>query len=590
MKRFFKYAGLGLLLLIVGYVAYGFVAKALTPRPDLDLPAAPKTSYAARPLSEITMPPFNPMAAQGVFPMPHAEPAQQDATALPGPMDRSRRLADEEKQYVHLGPGYFGAYTTGKYADGTRLLWANGVNGLYKIDEETYEIYDHLPTPEAREYTREWAEGITAGLNDDNGTWGLIDSVRAIMPLTSLSGIYAVVGKNGWIYLANKDGSILAYGDAVEGDPRSKIELKAKFKMPEGEAGPSVGMNMTFDGWIVFPTENGYLVAVSQDLKQYRSIRIKHADTEDTSNKGVGNGWIRNSIAIDEAGGIYVASRNHMHKVMWNGDQFSVDEKDGAWTAEYRNGTGAGTGATPSLMGFGDEDKFVVITDGDIRMNVTLFWRDDIPDGWKAPEGAPSRRIAGLAPATMGELDVQAIQSEQSVIVAGYGALVVNNNPRNMPFFLPEDRYMLGFFIGPLGSNPKFQPYGVQKFQWNPDSKALETAWVNEKVSSPNGVPWVSLATQQVYLIGARGNEWTLEAIDWRSGKSSFHYIIGGQKWNSEYSGPIIDEQGRVPYGTMFGRARIQPKTGLPANDLRSKDAASEVGKENAKKQDGEKL
>jgi hypothetical protein len=70
-------------------------------------------------------------------------------------------------------------------------------------------------------------------------------------------------------------------------------------------------------------------------------------------------------------------------------------------------------------MGFGDEDRFVVLTDGDIRMNVVLMWRDEIPEDWEQLDGAPSRRIAGQAPADMGEQKVTAIQSEQTVIVAG---------------------------------------------------------------------------------------------------------------------------------------------------------------------------
>ncbi len=565
MKRTLKALGAFLLALICGYMIYGYVKEATQDRPDLDLALAPPATTGVRSVSEIAMPPINPMAAQGVNPLPHGEPAQQDSTILPGPIDKTRRLEKSELAFVHLGPGHFGAFNSSEYPDGRRILWTNGVNGLYKLDYETYEIYDHLPTAQAKEFTQEWAEGITADLNENNGTSALYTSYKAISPLMSLSGIYTVVGRNGWIYIAKKDGSVVAYGDSVKNDPASKIELKAEFQLPKELAGASIGMNMTFDGWIIFPMEQGHLIAVSEDLQDYRAIRLKHADTENTETQSVGYGWVRNSIAIDKDGGIYVASRNHMHKVVWDGDQFSTDEKGGAWTARYRNGTGEGTGATPSLMGFGNEDKFVTITDGDIRMNVTLFWRDDIPKGWKAPEGAPSNRIAGMAPASMGKLDVQKIQSEQTVIVAGYGALVVNNRPRNIPFFLPKDGNSLGLLNGPLGGNPKFQPYGVQKFQWNPEKKRLEMAWVNETMSSPNGVPWVSLGSGQVYLMGARDNEWTMEALDWATGKPTFHYILGGQKWNNQYSGPTIDEKGRVFVGTMWGRARIQPKTALPA-------------------------
>ena len=42
-----------------------------------------------------------------------------------------------------------------------------------------------------------------------------------------------------------------------------------------------------------------------------------------------------------------------------------------------------------------------------------------------------------MLPADMGDPDLREIQSEQSVVVAGYGALVVNNVPRNVPWYLP---------------------------------------------------------------------------------------------------------------------------------------------------------
>ena len=41
---------------------------------------------------------------------------------------------------------------------------------------------------------------------------------------------------------------------------------------------------------------------------------------------------------------------------------------------------GFGSGSTPTLMGFGDdEDKLVVITDGAKRVKLAAFWRDEIP-------------------------------------------------------------------------------------------------------------------------------------------------------------------------------------------------------------------
>lgn len=502
--------------------------------------------------------PHNPFAAASTQPMPHGDPAQQDATYVNGPMDHSRQLRDDELAYQHLGPGYIGAFLSSPYGDGTRVLWTNGVNGLYKLDAETLEIFDHIPTKMAAQWTQDWAEDSIEALDNDNSIAALPRAIEDSKALQDLSGIYVAIGANNWAYIADKDGSITAYGDRREGDPTSPIELKGRFQMPREAAGSTLGMNISYDGWIMLPTTDGWLVAVTQDLEEYRLIRLSNPTGESTETQRVGYGWVRNSLAIDKDGGIYIASRNHMHKVVWDGDKFSTDATDGAWVAQYSNDLGGGTGSTPSLMGFGDEDKFVVITDGNKLMNVVLFWRDDVPEGWDQIPGAPSRRIAGMAPASMGPLDLKAVQTEQSVVVAGYGAFVVNNTPNNIPDGFPSNGH--GLLVGALGANPHYQPFGVQKMEWNPETREFKSAWVNTEVSSPNGVPEVSLGTNHVYFIGARNNNWTLEALNWDTGASTFHYVIGGNRWNSQYSSPIPDGFGGMMYGTTWGRARIAPK------------------------------
>lgn len=502
--------------------------------------------------------PKNPFAADGVYPMPHGEPAQQDATAIAGPLDESRRLNPDEIQYVFTGPASIGAYTSPRYPDGRRVLWLNVINGVMKIDDQTYEILAQLSSDLSATYTEDFAEEFIATFNANNGPRSIPKATEASSILKDISGIYTIVDKDNRFYVAKKDGSIIVYGDAVEGDASSEIVIKDRFKMPPEATGATLGMNLTYDGWIIVPTEQGYIVAVSRDLSEHHLVRLRHAGEEDTASQGVGYGWVRNSLAIDEAGGIYVASRNHMHKVIWTGEGFSTDVKDGAWTARYPNSTGSGTGATPSLMGFGEEDRFVVITDGEARMNVTLFWRDNIPEEWEQLEGAPSRRIAGLAPVTMGELNLRQIQTEQSAVVGGYGVFVVNNTPRNKPEQLPERAS--GVLVGPLGSNTLFQPFGVEKFEWDPATRLFKSVWVNTKVSSPNAVPYVSLGSNRVYFIGARDNEWTMEALDWDTGESDFHYIIGDQRFNSLYSGLAINADGSLMYGTSWGRAKIKPE------------------------------
>ena len=105
-------------------------------------------------------------------------------------------------------------------------------------------------------------------------------------------------------------------------------------------------------------------------------------------------------------------------------------------------------------MGFGDEDRFVVLTDGDKVMNMVLFWRDEIPPRLAGDRGAPSRRIAGMLRADIGRSDASAVQTEQSVVVGGYGAFVVNNAPASKPVARIPD----GAYVGLAGHHLDFTP------------------------------------------------------------------------------------------------------------------------------------
>jgi hypothetical protein len=504
------------------------------------------------------LPPRNPFLADSHYAIGHGDSAQQDSVALPGPRGPSRALAPDEIDYAAVGPGHFGAATSGPYPDGRRVLWSNGLDRIAKLDHDSFEVLASHPLPGARAYGEDEADASIAAFDASNeGFLAVLRALREARKLRDLSGVYTLLDRDGLYYIGEKRGAIAAWGDAVPGERASAIERKREFALPAHATGSLVGMNLTFDGWLVVATEHGWLLALARDFSRQHSVRLRHSEGAEAKASGPGYGWVRNGLAIDAQGGIYVASQDHLHKVVWTGERLSTDETDGAWSARYRNDWGHGSGATPSLMGFGAEDRFAVITDGARVMNLTLFWRDAIPEGWEPPPGAPDRRIAGMLPAHMGDPGLAEIQSEQSVVVAGYGALVVNNVPRQVPWWLPERAAAL--LVGYLGSSPRHQPFGVQKFRWSPERRRLEEAWVNTELSSPSCVPLVSHTSGFVYLVGARANRWTLEALAWESGASAFHYEIGGQRYNPFFSGTLLDEAGRIHYGTPWGRVRLEP-------------------------------
>ena len=96
----------------------------------------------------------------------------------------------------------------------------------------------------------------------------------------------------------------------------------------------------------------------------------------------------------------------------------------------------------------------------------------------------------------MGDTELPAIQTEQSITVSGYGAMTVNNEPASIPADYPaRGRRLLVFY---LGHKPEYTPSGLHKYEWDPAARELREAWVNTTVSSPNSVPFVAQASDLV--------------------------------------------------------------------------------------------
>jgi hypothetical protein len=517
-------------------------------------------------------PPQNPFLADSSFPLPHGDSAQSTSAPQPGPTGPTKilTLGTGEITYTASGPFQFGSFTSSPYPNGRRVMWSSGADRIVKWDHDTLDVIAQYKL-QGKPY-RNAGDGEVAirRLNFLPLPLKFIYMLTDLVPLlTDLSGIYSMIDLNNEFYVAGQiadDGTqgVTVYGDIEVGNPDSLIEIKRQWALPAITTGPLVGMNMTFDGRIVLVTEHGWVLTVERDFSNYSVGRMTFGVDEDpTACDGAGFCWVRNSFAVDELGGIYIASKDHMHKVVWTGSVVSTDPADGAWRARYSNDRGFGTGSTPSLMGFGnDPDKFVVITDGDALMNVTLFWRDEIPDGWAPPAGAPSNRIAGMLPADMGPLELTEVQTEQSVLISGYRALVVNNEPRNVPDALGSiDPRLNALIVGFLGNEPLLQPFGLQQFEWKKGNDTFKEKWVNTDVSSLNGVPIVSRDSNLLYTVGARNGVYTLEALDWKTGGEAFHWFLGGSRFNSLYSGILLNENGDIHFNTLWGKVLLQPSS-----------------------------
>jgi hypothetical protein len=509
--------------------------------------------------------PRNPFLADSSYALAHGRCDQQDNSPVDGPTGPTEVLGEADIDYVWLGPGHFGGLTSGTYPDGKRVIWSNGRQQIAKLDYETLEVLAAFPVGDEVAMDEAAMRAGLAGLDDLRGDEAIEHAmVLAMTFMTGLDGIYSVLDSDHTLFLGRKTGAV-AYAEVDPSDRHSAIVEKARWDKPDHIQGFFVGANMTFDGRLVLTTDHGWIVVLERDFSGYEAVQItggaehgaEYCARMEAERGNTGYGWVRTSICIDEDNGIYISSVDHSHKVIWTGERLSLDPADGAWIAEYSNTSGVGSGTTPSLMGFGsDEDHFVVLGDGDEVVNITLMWRDEIPADWEQLPGAPSRRIAGMGPANMGDPDLQAIQTEQSITVSGYGAMTVNNEPS----FIPDKMIgipsrLLVFF---LGHDPVYTPHGLHKFEWDPEARELREAWINTDVSSPNSVPFVGEGSDLVYTCGARDRSWTIEALAWSTGAASHHYVLGGSRFNSLGGGVHLDEDGRVVYGNIFGKTRIR--------------------------------
>lgn len=301
---------------------------------------------------------------------------------------------------------------------------------------------------------------------------------------------------------------------------------------------------------------------------------------------------VSNNIACDEAGGIFVVSSKFLHRLNWDGTRLSVvweTPYDALQTSSSAEGPaltrlGEGSGSTPSLMGPPDR-RFVVITDSAKLMQLVVV---------DAEKGVVQDR----APITFGNARAEETSSEQSVLVHGWRMAVVNNEPSAAA---KRQAHLLRLLGAPaslllrLGaSNAAAEsgrplsraghealgalhsavpvlvgdaPRGVEQFEFDPDTRRLRRTWVNASVSIPNGIPTMSAKTQLLYGVGKRSlsggaaaplrGMWVLEALDWWTGESRFHYNLGiGPMTNSVYAATQVGP-GEIVTGTAGGIVRI---------------------------------
>ena len=468
-------------------------------------------------------PPRNPYLADSPWPIAHHDSYAQDSSALPGPTAATPLRIERTQAF----PGAITLAYGPRYRDGSWPVWGSSWIGVFKA------------------------------VQSPSGSVRIADSALILPDLSgglfnAIATAYAFADRDGSFFAAGQR-AIRRFRDSAPGGPAAKMAAPDVLTLPDSAMAPGdviAGMNLTYDGHVIVVSKRGSLMAVNRDLT---GLQVLHLPDEEISN----------SIAIDEDGGVYVVSERTMRRVQWTGSQLSTDPADGAWAVAYDGGPippapgrlGPGSGTTPTLLGSGRGDKLVAIADGGALMHVNYFWRDRIPAGWKGLPGH-DRRFAADLPITFGDPNATRSVTDQSFVGRGYDVMTVSNT-YGFPFNITTPFSQLAVLFS---GQPGIQPFGVQKFRWDPRTDTLVSAWANRSVSRPNGIPAMSAATNLAYCWGSRWGWWSLEALDWDTGASVFSVSAMNEAYdNSAYAGMQVGHGGTAVTGTLGGLNTIRP-------------------------------
>ena len=528
----------------------------------------------------------NAALADGPWSISHRTGYAQGSSPAPGPTPESSFTVDRLAVagipvILSLSPAD---------ADGGRSVWAS-VQGLEpsiaKLDAHSFAIID-LYVPSERE------------------------SEPPVVPL-GVTGAYTLVDAEGRFVVAQAR-FVSFFADAQPGDRRSDIVLLGRVFPPASWfCSPDdliVGLGMAYDGSLVVVTEQGNVVVAragpdgfDEDASVVRSINAELCgDAPPVDELEI----VSNNLAIDEHGGIFVVSSGAMYRFDWTGSELSL-----AWRASYEaEGStspirlGPGSGSTPSLMGTAlDDDRFVVITDGQELMHLVLMWADEIPADWQALPGKDPR-IACEIPIRFGDADATSSVSEQSVLVRGHAAVVVNNLVSD-PTIVDSFAALQNIITALESGQPDKAPRGIERVDWDPEARSCASVWANPELSVPNGIPTMSSATGLIYAIGKRDGAWGVEGIDFATGSSRLWapsptvcdkdlspfgplamvpalvaaFEADPQACeNSVYAATTLGPDGAIYTGTLGGVTRYQPDvSGMASAELQAEAGVAQV-------------
>ena len=528
--------------------------------------AAPRSALAeaaeAGQAAQAALPAPHPWAAAGPYPMSHHNPAQTDVTVVNGPT-RGKQLSREDAKTVPVV--WCSAPIVKKVGDHTTVV-AGTPHGLVKIDA-TGEAFDYVALMPYPGFEDEHAD-----VTNEDIAWHMnrIDEKRRkkqdlrllfhsaymlfgleLRPNNGGSGAYGVIDKDGYHYTFFDATRVVK---SFDGNERlAPLEPVADVGITDGlpqEIVDSVtrilSITLTYDGHLAVAAKGGlFIFDRNLERKDFVLFPGEH---------------IENSIAVDEKR-IYVVTSKYMHGVVWDGEKLSVAEADGAWRSEYdvmpegeaieRGAASHGSGTTPTLLGFGDdEDQLVLISDGSAEgAQLVAFWRDAIPEGFVQKPGTRSARIADQI-----RLRVSPLTVEASPAAYGSGVIVLNST---YPNSAPAPLNILGNAF--LSGETREPPLGAQKFDWDSEQNRFVEGWFLDDIDNTDWMPpAISPQNGLAYVATKENSVYEYRAIDFETGETRARWIFPDDSvlWNNWGGITTLLEDGDLLLGGFFAVKR----------------------------------
>lgn len=505
---------------VVAVAGYAIGERVVTSHPTR-VPSPTETHPAPSEARAKASPTSNPWLADGPYPISHHNPAQTDLSTERGPT----RGKDLERPEARTVPVVWCSAPIVKEVDGETTVIAGASNGLVKIRAtgEDFRWISTLDYPEWSDHsdvTPEIIAEAAAAIDESRRNhldWRLLRQSLGLMATLEMwgmpNGAYGVIDRDGYHYTSYGWTRLLKSFDDNDPDAPLRVVKHVDTREalpPEARDGLDriLGMSMTYDGHLV-AAAGGAVLVFDRDLElvDYKLFPGEH---------------VENSVAVDEKR-IYVLTSKHLWGLSWDGETLSAEASRGGWKSAYdvmpegealdRGAASHGSGTTPTLMGFGDdEDHLILISDGSpAGSQLVAFWRDEIPADFERKPGTKSRRIADQIRIKDSPLTVEA-----SPAVWGYGVLLLDSTYPESPAVPGLLHVVPNALLSGVTREP---PRGIQKFEWRPDENRFVEDWY---LDYPDNTDWmppaISAQTGLAYIAHKEDNRYEYQAVDWETG------------------------------------------------------------------------